>query len=128
MERVYTCCAGLDLHKQTVVACHLHPEGGAGRKEIRTFGTTVALEEPRDWVVTAGCAHVAMEATGVYWKPIYHVLEGHCALLVVNAGHMRAVPGRKTDVRDAKWMADLLQHGLLRPGFIPSRQQRHRAT
>ena len=100
MERLYTCCAGLDVHKQTVVACLLHPDGAAERKEIRTFSTTMgALEELRDWLSAAGCTHVAMEATGVYWKPIYHVLEEHYTLLVVNAAHMHAVPGRKTDVR-----------------------------
>jgi len=125
MERLYTCCAGLDVHKQTVVACLLHPDGATERKEIRTFGTTTAaLEELRDWLTAAGCTHVAMEATGVYWKPIYHVLEGQYELLVVNAAHMHAVPGRKTDVRDAEWIADLLQHGLLRASFIPSREQR----
>jgi len=125
MERLYTCCAGLDVHKQTVVACLLHPDGAAERKEIRTFGTTTAaLEELRDWLTAARCTHVAMEATGVYWKPIYHVLEGHYTLLVVNAAHMHVVPGRKTDVRDAEWIADLLQHGLLRASFIPSREQR----
>jgi len=108
-----------------VVACLLHPDGAEERKEIRTFGTTTAaLEELRDWLTAASCTHVAMEATGVYWKPIYHVLEGHYELLVVNAAHMHAVPGRKTDVRDAEWIADLLQHGLLRASFIPSRAQR----
>jgi len=125
MERLYTCCAGLDVHKQTVVACLLRPDDAPARKEIRTFGTTTgALEELRDWLSAAGCTYVAMEATGVYWQPIYHVLEGYDELLVVNAAHMHAVPGRKTDVRDAEWIADLLQHGLLRASFIPSREQR----
>jgi len=100
MERLYTCCAGLDVHKQTVVACLLRPDDAPERKEIRTFGMTMgALEDLRDWLTVAGCTHVAMEATGVYWQPIYHVLEGHYELLVVNAAHMHAVPGRKTDVR-----------------------------
>jgi transposase len=90
MEQVYTCCAGLDVHKRTVVACLLDPEGGAGDKEVRTFGTTmVALEELRDWLVAAGCTHVAMEATGVYWKPIHHVLEGQCALLKADRTYLR---------------------------------------
>jgi transposase len=125
MERLYSCCAGLDVHKQTVVACLLRPEGAAERKEIQTFGTTTgALGALRDWLLAAGCTHVAMEATGSFWKPVYNILDGHCTLLVVNAAHMHAVPGRKTDVRDAEWIATLLQHGLLRASFIPSREQR----
>ncbi len=125
MERLLTCCAGLDVHKQTVVACLLRPHGEGAHKEIRTFGTTTAaLLVLREWLLAAGCTHVAMEATGVYWKPVHHMLEGHCTLLVVNAAHMHAVPGRKTDVRDAEWIADLLQHGLLRASFIPSHAQR----
>jgi transposase len=125
MERLYTCCAGWDVHKQSVVACLVLPDEVAARKQIRTCGTTTAaLEELRDWLGAAGCTHVAMEATGVFWPPIYHVLEGHVELLVVNAAHRRAVPGRKTDARDAEWIAELLQHGLLRASFIPSRAQR----
>ncbi len=125
MEPLYTCCAGLDVHKQTVVACLLRADGRAERKEIQTFGTTtVALEGLRDWLLAAGCVCVAMEATGSFWKPVYNILEGHCALLVVNAAHMHAVPGRKTDVRDAEWIATLLKHGLLQASFIPSRAQR----
>jgi transposase len=124
MERLYSCCAGLDVHKQTVVACLLRPDGAAQPKEIQTFGTTTgALGALRDWLLAAGCTHVAMEATGSFWKPVYNILDGHCTLLVVNAAHMHAVPGRKTDVRDAEWIATLLQHGLLRASFIPSREQ-----
>src|SRR5579875_555034 len=125
MEALYTCCAGLDVHKQTVVACLLRPVDGGEVKEIRTFGTTTAaLGELRDWLSGGGCTHVAMEATGSFWKPVHNILEGCCALLVVNAAHMRALPGRKTDVRDAEWIATLLKHGLLRASFIPSREQR----
>jgi transposase len=126
MEVLNECCAGLDVHKRTVVACLLRP-GAAGqrRKELRTFGTmTEDLLQLADWLAQAGCTHAAMESTGVFWKPVYNVLEGQCALLVVNAAHMRAVPGRKTDLKDAEWIADLLQHGLLRASFIPDRPQR----
>jgi transposase len=105
----------LDVHKQTVVAGLLRPDDAPARKEIRTFGTpTGALEDLRDWLGAAGCTPVAMDATGVYWQPIYHVLAGHYDLLVVNAAHLQAVPGRKTDGRDAEWIADLVRHGLLR--------------
>jgi transposase len=125
MERLYTCCAGLDVHKQTVVACLLQPEGAAQSKAIRTFGTTTGdLTRLRTWLLAAGCTHVAMEATGSFWKPVYNILDGHCTLLVVNAAHIKQVPGRKTDAADAEWIATLLQHGLLRASFIPSREQR----
>jgi transposase len=125
MESLYTCCAGLDVHKQTVVACLLRPAGDGERKEIQTFRTsTAALEALRDWLLAAGCTHAAMEATGSFWKPVYNVLDGHCTIVVANAAHMHALPGRKTDVRDAEWIATLLKHGLLRASFIPSREQR----
>ncbi len=126
MEIVYERCCGLDVHKRTVVACLLVPgPAGAPSKEIRTFGTmTRDLLALSEWLAAAGCTHVAMEATGVFWKPIYHLLEGNFELVVVNAQHIKAVPGRKTDVRDAEWIADLLHHGLLRPSFIPDRPQR----
>jgi len=122
MRVTYERCCGLDIHKRTVVACLAVP----GRKEVRTFGTmTRDLLALGDWLLSEGCTHVAMEATGVYWKPVYNLLEGSgMALLVVNAKHVKAVPGRKTDVRDAEWLADLLQHGLLRGSFIPDRAQR----
>ena len=126
MEILYARCCGLDVHKRTVVACLLVP-GPEGQpiKEIRTFATmTSDLLTLSDWLAAAGCTHVAMEATGVFWKPIYHLLEGSFELLVVNAQHSKAVPGRKTDVRDAEWIADLLRHGLLRASFIPDRPQR----
>src|SRR5437764_9266550 len=126
MEVLHRCCCGLDVHKQTVVAC-LRQVGADGRrgKELRTFGTmTDDLLALADWLQAAGCTHVAMESTGVFWKPVYNILEGQCALLVANAAHIRAVPGRKTDVKDAEWIADLLRHGLLRASFIPDRPQR----
>jgi len=126
MEIVYERCCGLDVHKRTVVACLL-VSGPAGppTKELRTFGTMTAdLLALSDWLAAAGCTHVAMEATGAFWKPIYNLLEDRFAVLVVNAAHIKAVPGRKTDVRDAEWIADLLRHGLLRASFIPERPQR----
>lgn len=126
MKVLYERCCGLDVHKKTVVACLLTPDpGGHRQQEIRTFGTmTEDLLTLADWLVVAGCTHVAMESTGVYWKPIYNLLEGAMEILVVNAQHLKAVPGRKTDVQDAAWIADLLQHGLLRGSFIPSAPQR----
>ena len=126
MEVVYPRCCGLDVHKQSVVACLLvRDERGRRQKELRTFGTmTEDLLRMADWLQEAGCTAVAMESSGVYWKPIFNLLEDAFALLVVNAQHIKAVPGRKTDVRDAEWIADLLQHGLLRPSFIPPAPQR----
>jgi transposase len=122
MQIVYERCCGLDVHKKTVTACCLTPSG----KEIRTFGTmTRDLLQMVDWVESKACTHVAMESTGVFWKPIYNLLEGgEIELLVVNAHHIKAVPGRKTDVRDAEWIADLLRHGLVRGSYIPERPQR----
>lgn len=122
MEVVYERCAGLDVHRDTVVASVITPAG----RELRTFGTvTDELLALADWLLGLGVTHVAMESTGVYWKPIYNLLEGTgLTLLVVNARHIKAVPGRKTDVRDAEWIADLLRHGLLRGSFIPDRGQR----
>ena len=126
MDMIYERCCGLDVHKRTVTACLLTPKPGGGRnQETRTFGTmTDDLLALADWLAQAGCSHVAMEATGAYWKPVYNILEGQFETLVVNAYHVKAVPGRKTDVRDAEWLADLLQHGLLRGSFIPDRPQR----
>jgi transposase len=122
MEVVYQCCCGLDVHKAFVVAC-LRSVGR--RAEVRRFGTmTAELEVLAAWLAAAGCEAVAMESTGVYWKPVYHVLEGTCALLLVNAQHLRMVPGRKTDVQDAEWIAELLAHGLLRGSVIPPAWQR----
>jgi transposase len=126
MEVVYSRCCGLDLHKRTVVACLLTPGPRAKPvKEVRTFGTmTDDLLALADWLTAAGCTHVAMESTGVLWKPIFNLLEGSFELLLVNAHHVKTVPGRKTDVRDSEWLADLLRHGLLRASFVPDRPQR----
>jgi transposase len=124
MDVLYPTCCGLDVHKQTVVACLSRRAAGERRKEVRTFGTTTeALLALRDWLVAAGCTHAALESTGIYWRPVWHVLEGACELLLVNARHVKAVPGRKTDVADSEWLADLLQHGLLRASFVPPRAQ-----
>ena len=126
MEAVHERCAGLDVHKRTVVACTIVP-GSEGRvvKEVRTFETTTGeLEALGDWLAAAGCTHVAMESTGVYWHPMWNVLEDRFTLLLVNARHVKAVPGRKTDVRDCEWLADLLRHGLVKPSFVPDRTQR----
>jgi transposase len=126
MEIVYERCCGLDMHTKTVVACLITPDAhGQRHKEIRTFRTLTAdLLALHDWLAGAGCTHVAMESTGVYWRPIFNLCEGDFALLLVNAAHIKAVPGRKTDVRDAEWIADLLQHGLLTASFIPPAEQR----
>jgi len=116
MDVVYECCCGLDVHAKTVVACLVTK----GRKEIRTFATmTDELLQLGDWLSSAGCTHVAIESTGVYWKPVFNILEGLLTVILVNARHIKAVPGRKTDVRDCEWLADLLRHGLLKASFIP---------
>lgn len=122
MRVVHEHCAGLDVHKKTVVACVLTPQG----REVRTFSTvTEELLALVDWLQERECRAVAMESTGVYWKPVYNLLEAaELEPIVVNAQHIKAVPGRKTDVRDAEWIADLLCHGLLRASFIPDRPQR----
>src|SRR5439155_19132249 len=122
----HECCAGLDVHKKTVVAC-LMRSGPAGTvvHSTRTFGTSLPeLEGLRDWLVAEGCTHAVMEATGVYWKPVYNVLEGHLELLVANPEHVKAIPRRKTDVGDATWLARLLRHDLVRASYIPDREQR----
>jgi transposase len=126
MQVVYERCCGLDVHKKIVVACLITLTAkGQRHKEIRTFGTmTRDLLALLDWLRAAGCTHVALESTGVYWKLIFNVLEGEMTVLLVNAQHVKAVSGRKTDVKDAEWIADLLQHGLLRPSFIPPAPQR----
>jgi transposase len=118
MEILYSRCCGLDVHAKTVVAC-LCVEG---EKQIRTFSTmTEDLLQLADWLLTAGCTHVAVESTGVYWRPVFNLLEDHFTVLLVNAQHIKAVPGRKTDVRDCDWICDLLRHGLLKASFIPPR-------
>src|SRR6267154_409106 len=112
---------GMDVHQATVVACLLVVlKNGKVQKQIRTFGTTTReLLSMREWLLSEGCTHVAMESTGVYWKPIYAILEGAFEIVVANAQHVKKVPGRKTDVKDAEWIADLLCHGLLRSSFVP---------
>lgn len=121
MEVVHECCCGLDVHKATVLACLL----GGEKKQIKTFSTMTAdLRALADWLRQAGCRHIAMESTGVYWKPIYNLLEEDFAILLVNSQHIKAVPGRKTDVKDCEWIAQLLRHGLLRGSFIPERRLR----
>ena len=126
MDGIYRYCCGLDVHKKTVVACLLTPgKDGKSTTTIRTFATMSAdLMALADWLAAAGCTHIAMESTGVYWKPVYNLLEDRFHLLLVNARHVKAVPGRKTDVRDSEWLADLLQHGLLHGSFVPNRVQR----
>jgi transposase len=127
MRIVINLCCGLDVHKRTVTACLLK-WGARGRavKEVRTFETTTSqLLELADWLTRHQCQHVAMESTGVYWKPVYNILLGVCQeLLLVNAQHVKAVPGRKTDVKDAEWIAELLSYGLLRGSFIPPQEIR----
>src|SRR5260370_12623253 len=126
MEVVYEHCCGLDIHKKTVVACVV--VSGSGKqphKEIRTFNTMTAdLLELADWLTQQGVTHIALESTGVYWKPAWNILESSFTLLLVNARHIKQVPGRKTDVKDCEWIADLLRHGLLRASFIHERPQR----
>lgn len=122
MEVLYPRCAGLDVHKDTVVAC-VRCVSEPQHREVRTFGTTTSeLFALGDWMESHGCTHVAMEATGVYWKPVWHVLDGRFELVLGNAQHIRNVPGRKTDVNDAMWIADLLAHGLIRGSFVPPTQ------
>ncbi len=126
MNLVYERCAGLDVHKRNVVVCAITPDpSGYRHKERQTFSTmTPDLLRLRTFLKDLGVTHVAMESTASYWKPIFNVLEGHLEVLIVNAQHLKAVPGRKTDIKDAEWIADLLQHGLLRPSFVPPAPQR----
>lgn len=120
MEVHHPRCAGLDVHKDTVVACVRLATGKQVSQEVKTFGTTTKeLLTLMDWLVEHDCTHVAMEATGVYWKPVWHILEDSFELVLANAAHIKNVPGRKTDVNDAMWIADLLAHGLIRASFVP---------
>src|SRR2546428_13845042 len=120
MERLIERVCGLDVHKQTVAACVRVPGSKGTREHVQTFGTTAAeLLALRDWLEAHEVTHVAMESTGVYWKPIYYVLEERFTCLLVNAAHVKQVPGRKTDVQDCMWIAQLLEHGLLRGSFVP---------
>ncbi len=121
MQVVYPCCCGLDVHKKSITACVLWVEArGEKRKEKRVFGTfTRDLLKLSDWLRECGVRQVAMESTGIYWKPVWNILEGQFEILLVNAQHIKAVPGRKTDQEDSEWIADLLQHGLLKGSFVP---------
>lgn len=122
MKKVYDNCCGIDVHKKLMVACFIHGK----EQEVREFGaTTKELLELADWLHTGNCQMIAMESTASYWKPLYNILEAsELSAMVVNARHMKAVPGRKTDVKDAEWIADLLQHGLLQASYIPDKAQR----
>ena len=116
MEIIHRCCCGIDVHAKSLVVCLIKN----GQKQIRTYSTmTDDLLVMLDWLVSEGCQQVAIESTGVYWKPVFNILEGTLEVVLVNARHVKAVPGRKTDVRDCEWLADLLRHGLLRASFIP---------
>lgn len=121
MELLHPHCAGLDIHKETVVACIRHMVEGKVTAEVKGFKTTTQqLMELSDWLSSQGVTHIAMEATGVYWKPVWHILsDGEFALVLANAAHVKNVPGRKTDVNDATWLADLMAHGLIRASFVP---------
>ena len=121
MELLHPHCAGLDLHKETVVACVRHMADGKVTTDVKSFQTTThELMELSDWLSSQGVTHIAMEATGVYWKPVWHILsDGEFALILANAAHVKNVPGRKTDVNDAVWLADLMAHGLIRASFVP---------
>lgn len=122
MEVVYRCCCGIDVHKKVIVACLVN----GGEQELREFGTTTSeIKSLANWLTESGCEMIAMESTGVFWKPLYNLFElMDLNAMVVNAAHMKALPGRKTDVKDAEWIADLLRHGLLKASYIPSREQR----
>lgn len=126
MQVVHQRCAGLDVHKKTITVCRVTPDSQGGwQKDIRKFGTmTDELLALADWLGAGGVTQVAMESTGVYWKPVFNILESAFEVLLVNAQHIKYVPGRKTDVNDAQWIAELLQHGLLKASFIPQLEQR----
>lgn len=120
MELKYARCAGLDVHKDTVVACLRVESGGRVARTVKTFGTmTIDLLDLQQWLVDEQVTHVAMEATGVYWKPVWHLLEPVCSLILANPAHIKNVPGRKTDVKDAEWIGELLSHGLIEASFVP---------
>ena len=123
MEVVTECCCGLDVHQAAITACLVKARRGVRTERVfREFGTTTReIGALKNWLCEAGCTHVVMESTGVYWLPVYNVLEDSGLELVVgNAQHIKNVPGRKTDVRDAEWLADLVRHGLIRKSFVPS--------
>src|SRR6266571_4225842 len=125
MEAIFPRCAGLDVHKETVEATSRIWEGRRVEQQTRRWRTmTRELLQMADWMAATGVTHVAMESTGVFWKPIYNILESRFTVILVNARHLKQVPGHKSDVRDCQWIAQLLQHGLLKGSFIPPRAQR----
>ena len=129
MDVIFTHCAGLDVHKKSVMACRLIPDPTGkqadGLMEVREFGTlTIDLLALSDWLAEAGITHVAMESTAEYWKPVFNLQEGNFQVFLVNAAHVKRVPGRKTDKADARWLAKLMRYGLLQASFIPPQGQR----
>ncbi len=126
MDIMFERCAGIDVHKRTVVVCRLTCDAQGRRvAETQTFGTTTSeLLRLSDWLTEGGCTHVGLESTGEFWKPVFNLLEGAFEVWLLNAQHIKAVPGRKTDVKDAQWIAELLAHGLVRPSFSPPQAQR----
>lgn len=126
MENIFPCCAGLDVHKESVQACvrRIEPSGQLLQQTRQWATMTGDIRMMADWLAAQGVTHVAMESTGVYWKPIFNILESRFEVLLVNARHLKQVPGRKSDIRDCQWIAQLLQHGLLKGSFIPPRSQR----
>ena len=123
MEVIHPRCCGIDVHKESMVACLRLHQGRRAKGEVRRFGTTTAeLLRLHEWLSQAGCTHVAMESTSAYWKPVFNLLEGSFEVVLANAYHIKTVPGRKTDVKDCEWIADLLAHGLIRASFVPPRQ------
>jgi transposase len=120
MEVLHPRCCGIDVHKETLVACLRLQDGRRVQKQVETFKTTTAeILRLLTWLTEQGCTHVAMDSTGVYWQPVFNLLEGSLTVVLANAQHIKAVPGRKTDVRDCEWLAELLAHGLIRASFIP---------
>ena len=125
MDIMFERCAGIDVHKRTVVVCRLTRDvQGTWVAETQTFGTTTSeLLRLSDWLTEGGCTPVGLESTGEFWKPVFNLLEGACEVWLLNAQPIKAMPGRKTDVKDAQWIAELLAHGLVRPSFIPPQAQ-----
>jgi transposase len=129
MELLHPKCAGLDVHKDIVVACIRIQQDRQAAFQVKTFGTTTqALLQLSSWLGENEVTHVAMEATGVYWKPVWHVLDGTFELVLANAMHIKSVPGRKTDVNDATWISEILAHGWIRSSFVAHRNSRYADT
>ena len=126
MDVLYARCCGIDIHKKSITVCVLIREAGKKeQKHIREFGTTTAaILSCGDWLQHLGVTNIALESTGVYWRPVWNLLEGQFELLLANATHVKNVPGRKTDVKDSEWIAQLLQHGLLKPSFVDRKSTR----